>query len=195
MSRANLIVLEGIAGVGKTTVANELFDKYGWLHIPEVINHYKAKKFTEDYFIFAEEIKIDKYLHSKANKIIMDRSPISIMAHNFVRKHFKQENSYDLLISWFEKVIKPIKKQKFVYLRTNDCGKCIKRKWGEHLERFPKEFSTIRGMQLWTQKESLHIFQEYYDIFFNNGGYNFKIIDSNHSIGEIVNQIMGFYDE
>ena len=196
MNKSNLIVLEGVSGVGKTTIANKLFEK-GWLYISEVDEHHLAKKYTEEYFVIAEEIKIKKYVNSKADKIIMDRSPISIVAHNYVRKQLKLDNSYNSLTNWFEEVIKPIKDQKFVYIRTDNFEECIKRKWGYNLERFPKKFLEVNGMKLWTQKEPLRIFQEYYDNFFNSNSksYNFKVIDAGNQIDEIVNLIIQFYEE
>jgi len=170
--KKKLVVLEGISGVGKTTIAKALSDHFAWNYIPEIIDHNKSKKFTEEYFTIVEEIKIGMFTNSALINNVMDRSPISIMAHNYVRKMMDIKNLYDDLLGWFKREIDPIKKKHFVYLRTSDYDNCIKRKWGVNLENFPKEYEKIPGMKIWAQKESLIAFQEYYDNFFSQNQFN-----------------------
>lgn len=100
------IILEGVDGMGKTTLANHLCQKFGfgYYHPPRPL-----KKDFKNYFIYSfDEYKAVLQL----NHVILDRSFISEYAYNYNHDltylaHFSQHN-YFLFLIVFEKDIEKL---------------------------------------------------------------------------------------
>ncbi|OGD07178.1 hypothetical protein A3H89_01560 [Candidatus Amesbacteria bacterium RIFCSPLOWO2_02_FULL_48_11] len=165
-----LVVFDGLPGSGKTTTVDWLSSEYHGLAIPEVPEHNLSKPFTEEYFINCEEIKIGRFINSKHEFNFMDRSPISIVAHDYGCFKLGYENDNYQLNKWFQTQITKInlKNTLFVYPRISNVKLCNLRKWGENLEKLPKEFKTIQGARLWTEDKFLEIVKVFYDDFYGN---------------------------
>lgn len=111
------IFLEGLPGVGKTTIINYIKERYSNVNVvDEIINEVilKQTSFSEDDFIKNDEMKLNKY---KDGVIIFDRGPISSLSYSQVKKII--DNNYDIskALKLFEKYRDIFKEDcKIVYL-------------------------------------------------------------------------------
>ena len=87
-----IIFLEGLPGVGKTTLLNKIKNKNldNVYFVDEIINPKIIKKgiLTEEEFILNEEQKLNLY---NDGTIIIDRGPISSISYRQTKKIINQE--------------------------------------------------------------------------------------------------------
>jgi hypothetical protein len=102
-----LLILEGLDGTGKTTVASYLIQKFSNGNFP-IHYVYFQKQISEDmtYDYFLELLDVIKYLNGL---VIMDRSIISTYAYSLTGttsslREFEFARDYDPLIIFFTKV-------------------------------------------------------------------------------------------
>lgn len=106
MKRCKIIVLEGLPGIGKTTITKYIAEHYSDVTtVDEIIyekifaniNLYQHMYFEND------DLKINKAVNSY--KAIVDRGPISTLSYNFAKgiidKNFL--NQVNMATEWFEK--------------------------------------------------------------------------------------------
>lgn len=100
-----IIFLEGLPGVGKTTIANSI-KKIGRpdVHVvdeiikEDIINNVSDNE--KDYMI-NDEMKIKKY---EDGLIVIDRGPISTLSYNQTRKIIDEKFDANPVIEWFKSV-------------------------------------------------------------------------------------------
>lgn len=116
-----IIFLEGLPGVGKSTITNYIanLNKDNIHAVNEIIVDIEDKTpIEQDLFIMNDNLKINKY---DEGIIIIDRGPISTLTYNIVRDELVKNFSFKQVIDWFNK-IKDIFNQDNVfiyYLTTN----------------------------------------------------------------------------
>lgn len=113
--------LEGLPGVGKTTIVNILKENYNLLICNEIENSKIIDKINDDQSLYMknDEIKINKY---QQGNIVIDRGLISTMAYNIAKKQIDKTYNNEKVLNWFEKN-KDIYNQDFVsviYLKRKD---------------------------------------------------------------------------
>lgn len=160
----HLIVFEGLPGCGKTSLSQSLTRHYKAESLPEVFWHDEVAQKTEEYFIVAEEKKVEAYHKSTSGIVIMDRSPISIVAHNYVRKIRGQANSYDEVLKWFRQIESKMEPYIAVYPRIENVAVCNRRK--NRTEQTELNGKSALGDIIWTQSSYLEQFRQFYDDFF-----------------------------
>lgn len=114
------IFLEGLPGVGKTTLINKIRE----LNIPnvyvvdEIINEniLNNTSINEQEFLLNDNLKINKY---NEGIIIVDRGPISTLSYSEVKKIIDTSFNLNNAISEFKKYIDIYKESKIVYLTNN----------------------------------------------------------------------------
>lgn len=112
-----LIFLEGLPGVGKTTLLNIMKQKKikNFYFVDEIINSKITmdKVFSEQEFMTNEDQKINLYNHGT---IIIDRGPISVLSYSQTKKIMRPE--YNLLNAeiWFKKHLNILKNCKIIFL-------------------------------------------------------------------------------
>lgn len=163
-----LIIIDGLPGSGKTTLVNWLSLKYEGLVISEVPNHKLAKPFTEKYFIKCEEIKIDSVCNSDCEYNFMDRSPISLMAHNYGRFVLGYENVYYELDKWHQVQMAKLNSTHilYIYTRISNVNLCNERKWGRNLKTMPESLKNVQGAKLWTEEKFLVVLRDFFDAYY-----------------------------
>ena len=115
-----IIFLEGLPGVGKTTLINEIRKKniLNVYVVDEIINENILNNIciNEQEFLLNDYMKINKY---NEGIIIIDRGPISTLSYSETKKIM--DTSFDLsnAINEFQKYIDIYKDSKIVYLTNN----------------------------------------------------------------------------
>lgn len=96
-----IIFLEGLPGVGKTTIANTVKK----MHIPNVfvvdeivINLCEKTPIAQESFIRNDEIKLSMF---DEGLIIIDRGPISTLSYNMTRSIIDKKFDSSKVVNWF----------------------------------------------------------------------------------------------
>lgn len=112
-----IIFLEGLPGVGKTTLLNEIKNKkIPNVHIvDEIINENILNDtiINEQEFFINDYLKINKY---KNGIIIIDRGPISTLSYSETKKIMNHNFNLNNGLNEFKKYINIYKNSKIVYL-------------------------------------------------------------------------------
>lgn len=119
-----IVFLEGLPGVGKTTIVN----KIKFLKIPnvyvvdeiikeDIIN--RVSDFEKDYMI-NDEMKINKY---NEGIIIIDRGPISTLSYNQTRNIIDCKFDSSPVINWFDTVKNVYNSESQIIFLTNNGTK------------------------------------------------------------------------
>lgn len=103
-----IIFLEGLPGVGKTTILNELM-KRGENVVAELVNN----PTTEEDFLENDLLKIKKF---NEGKIFIDRGIISTLSYSQVKKIINPDYNINKCLRWFKKVRKYLNNSEIVYL-------------------------------------------------------------------------------
>lgn len=94
--------LEGLPGVGKSTLAKILKDSYGVLVSEEIEKKEIYNNINGNQLLYIEndEIKINKYTDGN---IVIDRGLISTLAYNITRKILNENHEIGYIVDWFLK--------------------------------------------------------------------------------------------
>lgn len=175
----NIIFLEGLPTVGKTTLLNCLSDKYKNINIvPELINgnmpDYKLQ--DQNWFMQNDDKKLDLY---KDGNIVIDRGPLSTLSYNQTRKITDTNFCFNIdnVIDWFQKY-KELYQSDYVYvvyLTTNNL------RFGITSNYVTDPYGSIENQKL-LEQISLFNLQKFVK--------NYKIINYNFkNIGETIDEI------
>lgn len=107
-----IIFLEGLPGVGKTTITNYISNlKKDNVHtVNEIIVNIEDKTpIEQDLFILNDNLKINKY---NEGVIVIDRGPISTLTYNIVRDELVENFSSKQVIDWFNTI-------KYIFMQNN----------------------------------------------------------------------------
>lgn len=121
-----IIFLEGLPGVGKTTLINEIRKKSisNVYVVDEIINENILNniKITEEEFLLNDYMKVNKY---NEGIIIIDRGPISTLSYSETKKIM--DTGFDLsnAVNEFQKYIDIYKNSKIVYLTNKGTSYSI----------------------------------------------------------------------
>lgn len=99
----NIIFLEGLPGVGKTTIVNYIASlNLPNIHIvseienPDIINNVNSS--NQNIYIENDEIKINKY---QDGIVIIDRGPLSTLSYNETKHKLNGDFSKEEVTTWF----------------------------------------------------------------------------------------------
>ena len=112
-----VIFLEGLPGVGKTTLVNKL-KQYNIHTVDEIIVDLKEKTpVNQNIFIINDNKKINLY---NSGTIVIDRGPISTLSYNQVRAMLDKSFSATEVEQWFKSIqnLYNQKDVKIIYLTT-----------------------------------------------------------------------------
>jgi len=106
-----LIILEGLPGTGKTTLAKKLVKKFRGILIPQIIlssqNIYqKFLPMEKEKFFIRNDLKKYKKASQGLKKkkwVIMDRGIFSTLAYNYAFTRLEEINTYKMVRDWYEK--------------------------------------------------------------------------------------------
>ena len=100
-----IIFLEGLPGVGKTTIANNIkkIDRPGIHVVDEIIKEDIINNVSDDEkdYMINDEMKITKY---EDGIIVIDRGPISTLSYNQARNIIDENFDSKPVIEWFKSV-------------------------------------------------------------------------------------------
>ena len=118
-----IIFLEGLPGVGKTTLLNIIKNKNldNVYFVDEIINPKILKEgiLTEEEFILNEEQKLNLY---NDGTIIIDRGPISSISYSQTKKIINPNFDLKKAEIWFFNKLEFLRKSKVVYLTNNQTN-------------------------------------------------------------------------
>ncbi len=122
-----IIVLEGLPGAGKTTIAKLLKREHSFGMVEQIIIDPKSLrkeggKFKNPYFVNDEEkCFLAKKLANNHKHVVMDRNYISTLAFNYAAKFDPKNNSsFSIARKWYSKNYKKtiFPPDLYIYLRT-----------------------------------------------------------------------------
>ena len=121
-----IIVLEGLPGAGKTTIAEQLAKKYSFGLVRQIMVNVdeikKQKSFRNPYFVNDEnKCALAKEIHFQYRHVIIDRNYISTLAFNYaVKNDPEHHSSFTIAQKWytdsFRKKLTP--PDLYIYLRS-----------------------------------------------------------------------------
>lgn len=179
MCVTNIYFLEGLPGAGKTSALAEFANDPSILTIEEVLKRDELEKWhnqsRQDYFLENDIKKLELATESLI-KVVSDRSPISTLVFN-LQKEILDGHEAVWVIDWFETEVLPVLKRhrvKFLFLDVEpDRG--MKRK------RYVED-----SKDPWSNTDSLTRARQLYLDIFNKYQLNYKIIDSNTNIDNLL---------
>lgn len=173
-----IFFLEGLPGVGKSTIINYIkkMNKANVHTVDEIIVEMEDKTpLEQDLFIINDNLKIQKY---DEGIIVIDRGPISTLTYNIVKNELVEEFSSKEVIDWFN-TIKGIFSQENVfiyYLTTN--GK-------EYYLPYNNEFDPNGSVKNQKKVEEVAIYN------IKKYAKNYKIIEYHkENMEDIINEII-----
>lgn len=101
-----IIFLEGLPGVGKTTIIKNIESRQlpGVYTMDEIVEpniKNNVNSSNQNFYINNDNLKINKY---KEGIIIIDRGPISTLAYNIVKSKLNNDFSSEEVELWFDKI-------------------------------------------------------------------------------------------
>lgn len=169
-----IIFLEGLPGVGKTTLINNLREIENVNVVDEVINSNKVNNRTK-YYLKNDELKINKY---KQGLIVIDRGLLSTLSYEQTKKIINDDYDNTIALKWF-------KKHEDFYKQDNVLVIYLKRKEDKYFLRYEDEsdpYGTIENQKL---LESVTMFN------LKKYAKNKKIIEySFDRMAEVINEII-----
>jgi len=189
-----LIILEGLPGSGKTTLAKRLSRKLKGVLIPQIILRFPRnyKNFSiskkERFFMKNDLEKYKKASKALKNKqwVIMDRGIFSTLAYNYALTRLKKGNTYESVLNWYKKYEKNFTAPQIIFLLKVSLKTSLRRK----NRLLSKTF--VRNL-LWT---NINFLKEL-EIFYQNllpklGKRNIKIIriNANQSLKKVLQNIL-----
>lgn len=131
-----LIILEGLPGVGKTTIAKKLAKKFKGILILQIFT-----KFPQNYINFPPDkkerffMKNDLEKYKKASEVlkrkelvIMDRGVFSTLVYNYAFTQFKKTNIYEKILNWYKKNKNTFNLPQIIFLLETSIENSLKRK-------------------------------------------------------------------
>jgi len=171
-----IIFLEGLPGIGKTTLINKIRDlnlKNIYV-VDEILEN--SKDYSQSFFMKNDIKKITKY---KEGIIIIDRGPISTLSYNECLDVIAQNKDINSVVKWFNNNFKKI------YRQSNIKTIYLKKHKHEYLLRYVNEqdpYGSIKNQKI-LEEITLKNIKKYcanYKIFY---------ID-NYSIEDVINEII-----
>lgn len=116
-----IIFLEGLPGVGKTTLLNYIKDNYEYVNIvPEIVNvkiHDNINTDDQSIYTLNDELKINMY---DDGIIIIDRGPISTLSYNETKKCINENYDDSYVFNWFNSIKDIYNDSVIYYLKKKD---------------------------------------------------------------------------
>ena len=171
-----VIFLEGLPGVGKTTIINRIRDmNIKNVHVVDEI--IETGDLSLQSFYMNNDLK--KYNMYKEGIIIIDRGPISTLSYNECKRLISDNKDLPVVQEWFEKTFKNI------YLKDNVQTIYLKSKNNHYLLRYEDDKDSYGSI------ENLKLLE---GITINNikkfcNSYRFLNMDE-YGIEEVINEII-----
>ena len=171
-----IVFLEGLPGIGKTTLINEIrkLKVDNLFLVDEIIK--KGEPTSQDFFMENDIKKLEKY---NTGTIIIDRGAISTLSYNECLKEIRENKDLDNVYNWFDKNFKK------VYSDNNVITIYLTRNTHKHLLRYEDDkdpYGSINN-QIELEKITLNNIKKYCK--------NYKILNiDNYKKEEIVYEII-----
>lgn len=115
-----IIFLEGLPGVGKTTILNKIRDlnlKNVFI-VDEIVKEDIKNRVSDDEldYMINDEMKINMF---DDGIIVMDRGPISTLAYNQTKNIINEKFDKEPVINWFESIKNVYLENHIIYFLTN----------------------------------------------------------------------------
>lgn len=169
-----IIFLEGLPGVGKTTLINNLREIENVNVVDEVINSDKVNNRTK-YYLKNDELKINKY---KQGLTVIDRGLLSTLSYEQTKKIINDDYDNTIALKWF-------KNYEDFYKQDNVLVIYLKRKEDKYFLRYEDESDPYGSIENQRLLESVTMFnlQKYTK--------HKKIIEySIDKMAEVINEII-----
>lgn len=174
-----MIILEGLPGIGKTTIVNKIKSLHldNVYAVDEIIKPEIIDKFSDDEteYMINDELKISKYNNGI---IIMDRGPISTLSYNQTNTIINKEFNSTPVVNWFLELMDKLNDNniKIIYLKRKDNEFYLP------YENEKDAFGSIENQQL-LENITIYNCKKYFK--------NFEIVDyDKNKMEEFINEII-----
>lgn len=193
MYNKKMIVLEGIAGAGKSTNINMLKNKFDNIDginikISKLLENIEKTNFIDynntDYYLLLDNLKTILYNDSKKKIVLFERYYLSTLAHSYALSKLKKDDElYYKVFYWYkENIGKSINKPNaYIFLKIPiDIA----------IQRIEKRNENVVN-KIWIKKEYLKLCEEYKRNFVNEYESDVKsyIVDSTMNLEDVNNKI------
>lgn len=169
-----IIFLEGLPGVGKTTIINYLKDNYKIKTVDEIINDNSYDNRTK-YFLENDEMKFRLYDN---DLIVIDRGFLSTISYEQTKSIIDSNYNCNEAVKWFEKYKK-------IYNDTNILVLYLKRIKEDYYLPYKDELDPYGSINNQKLLESITLFN------LKKFSSNYKIISySYENMMEVINEII-----
>lgn len=103
MKDSKIVILDGVPGGGKTSIA-EHFKNKGIYMVPELVEHSLSDKRNDfDYYIISDLIKVNiaSFARFSGRNVVMDRGPMSTLAFTYAYDQVHGTKRYGQLLKIF----------------------------------------------------------------------------------------------
>lgn len=180
-----LVALEGIAGVGKTTLIERLKKDNRFECIPQLLpnNDIEDSSLTIEKVFRSDELKTQAYLSSSREVVVMDRYYQSTFAYHWATDQIYKEHKLPLVREWYEGAYKR------GTLLTPDLTIFIDIQPSTSFSRKGRK-SDNDGKNPWLREDFLGLMRQYYTELMNSGKENMLCINGEAEYRKVEDDIL-----
>lgn len=180
MSNNKVIVIEGLPGTGKTTLANKFADK-GVRVIPEMFLKMDENSYRDELFFFQNDIAKVMEGRRIGGIVLVERTYPSTLAHNYSRLIIDNKPEYFNILKAFSenKLREKIVPDLYIYINIDVKTSLLRKN------------RPVTQNDIWTQEKYLNYIKDFYENYFQVMEPNIPlfVIDGKQSLDKIYEDI------